>query len=124
MVRKFIRRDSIRYSKLGKNRKKLQKWRRPKGRDNKMRERHAGYPKRPNVGYKTSKKDSGKIDGKEIFVVYNVNELETAEKNSVIIIGRVGARKKLDLIGKATTMGLKILNLAKQNVGGKKNAVK
>ena len=70
------------------------------------------------------KKDSGKIDGKEIFVVYNVNELETAEKNSVIIIGRVGARKKLDLIGKATTMGLKILNLAKQNVGGKKNAVK
>ena len=37
MKKKFLRRDSVRFSKIGKNRKKIQKWRKPKGRDSKMR---------------------------------------------------------------------------------------
>ena len=39
MTKNFLRVDSARYSKLGKGRRKLQKWRKPKGRDNKMREK-------------------------------------------------------------------------------------
>ena len=36
---KFLRRTWSRYSKLGKRRKKKQVWRKPTGRDNKMREK-------------------------------------------------------------------------------------
>ena len=73
--KKFVRRDSNRYSKIGKNRKKLQKWRKPKGRDNKMRERRAGYPKIVSVGYMSSKKEKGMIGGAKPYLVYNVEDL-------------------------------------------------
>lgn len=119
MPKKFIRRDSIRYSKLGKNRKKLQKWRRPKGRDNKMRERHAGYPKRPSVGYKNEKKESGKIDGKNVVVIYNISDLEKSGKDKSIILGKVGAKKKMEIIKKSNELKLKIINL-----GVKENAIR
>jgi len=38
-MKKFLRRTWSRYSKLGRKRKKKQKWRKPTGRDNKMREK-------------------------------------------------------------------------------------
>ena len=62
MSDKFKRQESGRHSKLGKNRKKLQKWRGAKGRDNKIREHRFGYPKAPSVGYKNTRKDFGKIN--------------------------------------------------------------
>jgi len=42
--KRFLRRLTNRYLKLGKKRKKKQKWRKPKGRHNKMREKERGYP--------------------------------------------------------------------------------
>ena len=112
--KKFIRRDSKRYSKLGKNRKKLQKWRGAKGRDNKIREHRRGYPKAPSVGYKNTRKESGKINGKRPEIVYNLSSLEKARKDSIIVIGKVGARKKIDIVKKALEMKFEIVNLAKE----------
>ncbi|MBD3247626.1 hypothetical protein GF378_03335, partial [Candidatus Pacearchaeota archaeon] len=63
--KKFIRRMHRRHSKLGKKRKKKQVWRKPTGRDNKMREKRKGYPAVVSVGYRTEKEKRGKINGKE-----------------------------------------------------------
>jgi large subunit ribosomal protein L32e len=76
MPKKFIRQDSNRYSKIGKKRKALQKWRKPKGRDSKMRLHRFSYPVSPSVGYKKSRKDSGKINGLLPVRVSNSQELE------------------------------------------------
>ena len=112
MKKKFVRTDSSRFSKIGKRRKKLQKWRRAKGRDNKIREKRHGYPRSPAVGYKTSKKESGKIGGSLPFLVYNLNDLQNIDgKKQVVIIGSVGAKKKLEIIKKAKEMSLKIVNV-------------
>ena len=49
---KFLRRTSNRYGKLGKNRRKKQVWKKPRGRDNKMREKRRGYPQVVSIGHK------------------------------------------------------------------------
>lgn len=110
MKKKFIRTDYKRHSKLGKNRKKLQKWRKPKGRDNKMREKRFGYPLSPTVGRKSPGKLSGRINGKVPVLIRNVNELNNVDKNSVVIIGSIGARKKIELVKKTIEKGFVIIN--------------
>jgi len=114
---KFIRRDSVRFSKLGKGRRKLQKWRKPKGRDNKMRLQMKGYPDSPSIGWRKSGSISGKIDGLTPKVVNNLKELQSINNKtySVILSSKVGAKKKIDLIKKAEEMKIKIINL-----GGRK----
>jgi large subunit ribosomal protein L32e len=101
---KFLRRDTVRFSKLGKNRKKLQKWRKPKGRDNKMREKQRGYPKNPNIGYK-------KPSTTKPTLVYNTQNLEKLEKSTQVILAKVGAKRKLELIKKASDLKLNVLNI-------------
>ena len=112
--KKFLRRDSSRFSKLGKKRKKLQKWRKPKGRDNKMRENRHGYPKVVSVGYKSTKAESGKLKGLYPYLVYNIGDLDTAGKDSIIIIAKVGTKKKLEIIKRALEMKLKIENVKEE----------
>jgi len=108
---KFLRRDWSRYSKLGKNRKKKQKWKNPKGRDNKMREKRKGYPAVISVGYKKNKKDFGKIENKTPKIIMNLNDLEKTKKNEIAIIGKIGKKKKIDMAKKAKEMKIKIHNL-------------
>ena len=115
---KFIRTDSHRHSKLGRKRKKLQKWRKAKGRDNKTRLKRRNYPVSPTVGHKTARKESGKIKGKNPKVVYNLDDLEKTNRDSIVIVGKVGAKKKLEIIKKAREMKLEIYNI----IGGKNHA--
>jgi len=110
MVSKFLRRDSSRHSKLGHLRKKLQKWRRPTGRDNKMREKRRGYPKVVSIGYSKDKSLRGTIDGKKPVVVKNIKELEMA-KDKLVVIGNVGKKKKIEIVKKAKEKGIKIYNV-------------
>ncbi len=122
MKRKFIRTDWMRYSRLGKNRKKIQKWRRAKGRHNKIRKMREGYPVGPSIGYGSARKDSGKIQGLMPKVVNNFADLETAGKHNIIILGRrLGAKKKMEIIKKTNEMNLKIANLKMEE---KQHAVK
>ena len=101
---KFLRRISSRYSKLGKRRKKKQVWRRPTGRDNKMRERRRGYPVRVSIGYKK---------GEEIkkIVISNPKELEEIDKKAIIVVGNIGKKKKIEIAKKAKEMKIKLSNL-------------
>jgi large subunit ribosomal protein L32e len=115
MKRKFLRQDITRHSKLGKGRKKLQKWRRPKGRHSKMRRKRFSYPKSPSIGYKTPKSKAGKIMNLIPKLVHNIKELENANsKTDIVIIAKIGARKKLDIIKKADEMKIKIFNINKE----------
>jgi len=109
--KKFLRRDSIRFSKLGKNRPKKQVWRAAKGRDNKIRLHRKGYPKAPSVGYMSPRKNVNKIEGKYPILVNNARELKSLTENNVAILARIGAKKKLELIKMAQELKIKIINL-------------
>lgn len=111
MVRKFLRRTWRRYSKLGLRRKNKQKWRRPTGRDNKMRERRKGYPKRVEIGFGRDKKLKGTVEGKKAVRVNNLKELEKVKKNEIIILGKIGKKKKMEIVKKAKEKGIEIYRL-------------
>ena len=108
---KFLRRIWSRYSKLGKKRKKKQVWRKPTGRDNKMREKRKGYPAVVSIGYKADKNSRGTIKGKEQILVKNLKDLEKVKDNEIAIIGSVGKKKKLEIAEKAKDMKIQIYNL-------------
>lgn len=108
MAKRFLRRVWDRHSKLGMRRKKKQKWRNPTGRDNKMREKRKGYPAVVSIGYRKSKEDRNKINGRDIVRVNNIKDLEKADKKSIIILGNVGKKKKIEILQKAKELNLEI----------------
>jgi len=111
MKKKFLRRVWSRYSKLGKRRKKKQVWRKPKGRDNKMREKRKGYPVVVSIGYKRDTKSRGKIQDKQIVIIRNTKDLEKIKKNQISIIGKIGKKKKIEIAEKAKEKKIQIYNL-------------
>jgi large subunit ribosomal protein L32e len=106
MAKKFLRRTSNRYSKLGKKRKKKQVWRKPKGRDNKMREKRKGYPVVVSIGYR--KKES---DRKKIFTIRNMQDLGKIGKDNVVMIGKIGRKNKIEIVKKLNEMKISVKNL-------------
>jgi len=102
---KFLRRDWKRHSKLGKKRKKKQTWRRPTGRDNKMRERRKGYPKTVEIGYKNKESKT-----KEIFV-YNLDDLKNVGKGEKVFMGKVGKKKRMEILREGGKMKITFENL-------------
>lgn len=109
---KFVRRAWYRYSKTGLRKKKKLVWRSPKGRDNNMREKRKGYPPVPSVGWKREKKFRGQIMGKMPILVNNLRELEKVNKEKeLIIMGKIGKKKKIELVKKAQEKGIQILNI-------------
>jgi len=108
---KFLRRVGSRFSKLGKGRKKKQTWRRPTGRDNKMREKRRGYPAVVQIGYKQDVKTRGEIKDKIPVMILNVKDLEKIKKNGIGIIGNVGKKKKIEIAKIAKEKKIEIYNL-------------
>jgi large subunit ribosomal protein L32e len=108
---KFLRRGWFRYSKLGKRRKNKQVWRRPSGRDNKMREKRRGYPVVVSIGYGTNKLEKGLIEGKTPFKISTIKDLGKIKKNEIGILGKVGRKKKLEIAKIAEEKKIKIFNL-------------
>lgn len=106
----FLRSDSMRFSRLGKNRRKLQKWRRPRGMHSKIRRKRFGYPTFPTVGHKTAKAASGLIEGKKPIVVENLNQLSTVTSKHIVIVSRrLGAKKRVEMLKKIQEMKLPLL---------------
>ena len=111
-MNKFVRRSTLKYSRMGRNRPKLQKWRAAVGRHNKIRKNRQGYTKSPRIGFKKPNKESGKINNKIPLFVRNMNDATGANKNNILIISRtIGAKKKVEIIKKANEMKLEILNV-------------
>jgi len=108
---KFLRRTWSRFSKLGRGRKKKQKWRRPTGRDNKMREKRKGYPIIVSIGYKQDAKVRGEIQNKKPVLIYNITDLQKIGKNQIGIIRKVGKKKKIEIAKAAKGKKILIQNL-------------
>ena len=97
----FLRSTPHKYSKLGRGRRKKKVWRKPTGRDNKLREKKKGKPAMVSIGYSTNKKDRDKIGKKTPILVVNVPQIEKMQKDQIAIIGKVGKKKKIEIVKKA-----------------------
>jgi large subunit ribosomal protein L32e len=107
---KFVRQESWRYDRLSEN------WRKPKGIDNKMRKQVSGVPALVKVGYRGPRAARGlHPSGYTDNLVFNVNDLSklNAKKDAARLGHTVGTRKRKEIIAKATSMGIKLLNAGK-----------
>ena len=111
MRKKFLRQDSIRHFRIGMNRKKLQKWRKPKGRHSKMRQKRTGYPRTVSIGYRNNRAERGNIMGMKPILIFNSNQLNSIKKNNIVMIAKVGAKNKLEIIKKAAEKRIRLANL-------------
>ncbi len=115
MPKSFLRADTFRLIRIGKKSRRLRKWRRPRGKHNKLRLKREGHPPQPGVGYGSSKKEFNKIKGFSPVLVHNTRELEKVGDGDIIIIARIGAKKKIEVLKKASERNIPIAN-----EGGKK----
>jgi len=107
---RFVRQESWRYDRLAEN------WRKPKGKDNKMRRQVSGVPQIVKVGYRGPKHARGlHPSGYTDNIVFNVNDLNKLDpkKDAARLAHAVGARKRKEIISQATNMQIKILNPGK-----------
>lgn len=111
---KFRRRDSDRLSKLGKGRKNKQKWKRPTGRDNKMREKKKGKPQVVSIGFKQDRNSRDKIKEKNPVLIYNISDLLKMKEGDIGVVASVGKRKKLEIARKAIEKNLSLHNMNAQ----------
>ncbi len=120
-MKRFVRRSTLKYSRMGLRRPKLQKWRSAKGRHSKIRKNRFGYTKSPRIGFKSAKKESGRINGKMPILIRNMQDINNAGKENILIIARtIGARKRIEMIKKASEMKLEILNVKNGDKNGSK----
>jgi len=108
---KFLRHTAHKYSKLGLRRKKKKVWRRPTGRDNKMREQRRGHPAIVSIGYSTNKKTRGNIMEKTPVMVRNVQDLQKVQKNQIVMLSNVGKKKRIEIAKKAKELKIEVYNL-------------
>ena len=106
----FVRQESWRYKKLAPN------WRKPKGKDNKMRKQVSGVPPLVKVGYKGPRKSRGlHPSGYHDILVFNTRDLSKIDPkvDAVRIAHGVGNKKRIDIVTEATKLKIKILNPGK-----------
>ena len=108
---RFIRRSWTRFSRLGKNRKKKQVWRRAKGRHNKIREKRKGYPIKVMVGFKKKREDRNLLENKTAVLIKNLKELRAIKKNEIAVIGKIGNKKRIEILKTAREKGIPISNI-------------
>ncbi len=104
---KFIRQESWRYDRLAEN------WRKPKGKDNKMRRQFSGVPELVKIGYGGPKISRGlHPSGYTDNIVHNNYDLNSfnSNKDAIRIARTVGKRKRNDILTRAKELGLKVLN--------------
>jgi large subunit ribosomal protein L32e len=104
---RFVRQESWRYDRLAEN------WRKPKGKDNKMRRQLSGVPRIVKVGYRGPKDVRGlHPSGYTDNIIFNVNDLYKLDpnKDAARLAHTIGARKRKQIISQATGMHIKILN--------------
>lgn len=104
---KFRRQEWFRFKKLGK------KWRRPRGKDSKMRVGKSGKPPTVSVGYRSPKTARGvHPSGLAEILVSSPRDLEgiDARRQAVRIASGVGKKKRQQIIAKARELNLKVLN--------------
>lgn len=103
----FHRQEDWRYKRLS------TAWRRPRGKDSKMRLRIKGWPQHISTGYRSPRKVRYfHPSGKEEMVVSNAEDLSKADsKRHVIRIAHtVGSRKRMKILERAEELKLRVVN--------------
>ena len=104
---KFRRQESWRYKRL------KETWRRPRGLDNKVRRKVKGWPSSPDSGYggPKSSRDLHPSGLREVRV-FNVDDLSRVDPDleAARIAHTVGARKRIEIVGRAKELGIRVLN--------------
>ncbi len=89
------------------------KWKKPRGKDNKVRLKLKGYPPMASVGYRMPK-DVRDLhpSGYETVVVSSVKDLEQLDpkKHAVYVSSTVGLKKRMEIVREALNRGFKVLN--------------
>ena len=104
----FLRPESWRDAKFSES------WRRPRGLDNKVRQKIKGWPASPNTGYKGPKVARGlHPSGYREVIVYNTDAVAVVDSNTqaIRIAHTVGKRKRALIIAEAEKLQIKVLNL-------------
>lgn len=105
----FVRQESWKYIRL------KESWRRPRGKDSKMRLHKKSRPPLPKIGYRTPKivrnrHPSGFIE----ILVYNVEDVKKKitdpSRQAIRIGGSVGKRKRIKIMEFADLHGIRVLN--------------
>ncbi|MEM2874938.1 MAG: 50S ribosomal protein L32e [Candidatus Hadarchaeales archaeon] len=118
---KFRRQEWFRYRRLG------EKWRRPKGKDSKMRLGIRGKPPLVSVGYRGKRSERGlHPSGLQEVLVSSGEQLKGLDPRTqaVRIAASVGRRKKEEIMKLASEIGVRVLNpgVRKVEPEGKKEA--
>ncbi len=109
--KQFLRRDWYKKPRFCSKKAKM-KWRRARGRHNKIRRNEKGYPRSPRVGFKTPLAQRGFVKGMESIMIYNLSDLDKiTSKNGGIIASSIGTKKRILIAEKAIAMKKTILNL-------------
>jgi large subunit ribosomal protein L32e len=93
------------------------RWRRPRGIDNKKRIRKKSAGPVPKIGYKNSESVRHlHPSGFREVLVHNVDELLKAGKDVVVRIAKsVGRKKRVEIVNKAKELGVRVLNAGDLN---------
>ena len=108
---KFVRKETFKKLRFGKVRKKKRKWRRALGNQSKVRKKRKGYRKKPSIGYRQARSIRGLVSNLKPRIIYNSRELNDLKKNEIAVIGKVGKKKRIEMVKKASEKKIKILNL-------------
>lgn len=104
---RFRRQEWFRFRRLG------ERWRKPRGKDSKMRRGIRGKPAMPSVGYRLPKRLRGlHPSGMVEVLVHNPNELRGVDpaKQVVRIASAVGGRKRKQILELAKELRVRVLN--------------
>ncbi len=95
------------------------RWRRPKGLDNKIRHQRKGYPPLVKIGYRQPKAVRGlHPSGFEVVRVWRPEDLDKVDpsRQAIVIASTVSKRKRLEIVRKALERGIKIVNLSWKDI--------
>lgn len=104
---KFVRQESWRYVRIH------PEWRKPKGVDNKVRRQDKGWPALVRVGYRGPAESRGlHPSGHFEVLVYRPVDLDglVPGRDVARIGGTVGAKKREQILDRATELGIRVLN--------------
>lgn len=104
---KFVREESWRYVRIKEN------WRKPKGKDSRMRLQKKGSPPLVSIGYRSPKKYRGLHPcGLKEKIISNINQLNKLDPKvyAIRISSKVGKKKSIEINEIAISRGFKVLN--------------
>jgi large subunit ribosomal protein L32e len=104
---KFVRQESWRYVRIH------PEWRKPKGVDNKVRRQDKGWPPLVRVGYRGPVESRGlHPSGHFEVLVHRPADLDglVPGRDVARIGGTVGAKKREQILSRATELGIRVLN--------------